>query len=65
MQSETKPGTARIPAAHLRDFITRAIIAAGLPASDSATVAGLMTEADLIGADAHGIFRLPQYVRRI
>jgi L-2-hydroxycarboxylate dehydrogenase (NAD+) len=24
-----------------------------------------MTEADLTGADAHGIFRLPQYVRRI
>ena len=39
--------------------------ALGLPAADAAKVAELMTEADLTGADAHGIFRLPQYVRRI
>jgi LDH2 family malate/lactate/ureidoglycolate dehydrogenase len=39
--------------------------AVGLPESDAATVARLMTEADLTGADAHGVFRLPQYVRRI
>jgi LDH2 family malate/lactate/ureidoglycolate dehydrogenase len=25
----------------------------------------LMGEADLTGADAHGVFRLPQYVRRL
>ncbi len=24
-----------------------------------------MTEADLTGADGHGVFRLPQYVRRL
>ena len=24
-----------------------------------------MLEADLTGADAHGVFRLPQYVRRL
>ena len=24
-----------------------------------------MVEADLVGADAHGVFRLPQYIRRI
>ena len=57
--------SARIPAARLSDFIARAFIAAGLPQSDAAIVADLMTEADLIGADAHGVFRLPQYVRRI
>ena len=28
-------------------------------------VAELMLEADLTGADAHGVFRLPQYMRRI
>ena len=39
--------------------------AAGLPAADAATVARLMVEADLTGADAHGIFRLPQYAQRI
>src|SRR5688500_18472918 len=36
-----------------------------MPAEDAAEVAALMTEADLTGADAHGVFRLPQYVRRI
>jgi LDH2 family malate/lactate/ureidoglycolate dehydrogenase len=49
----------------LTRFIDDALITAGLPAEDAAKVAGLMTEADLTGADAHGIFRLPQYVRRI
>jgi LDH2 family malate/lactate/ureidoglycolate dehydrogenase len=49
----------------LRDFACRAFVAAGLPASDAAEVAGLMVEADLVGADAHGIFRLPQYIRRL
>ena len=39
--------------------------AVGLPAADAARVAELMVEADLTGADAHGVFRLPQYVRRI
>ena len=37
----------------------------GLPADDAAKVAELMLEADLIGADAHGVFRLPQYVQRL
>jgi L-2-hydroxycarboxylate dehydrogenase (NAD+) len=55
----------RVPTASLCDFATRAFIATGLPAEDSATIAGLMAEADLIGADAHGIFRLPQYIRRL
>jgi LDH2 family malate/lactate/ureidoglycolate dehydrogenase len=40
-------------------------MAAGLPQDDAASVAQLMVEADLVGADAHGIFRLPQYIRRI
>src|SRR5882757_273412 len=46
-------------------FIGDALAAVGLPVADAAKVAELMTEADLTGADAHGIFRLPQYVRRI
>src|SRR4029077_12100643 len=32
---------------------------------EAARVAELMTEADLTGADAHGVFRLPQYVQRV
>lgn len=57
--------TRLVEAAALGSFIERAFIAAGLPASDAATIAGLMVEADLIGADAHGVFRLPQYIKRI
>ena len=49
----------------LTSFARRAFIAIGLPEADAASVATLMVEADLVGADAHGIFRLPQYIRRI
>src|SRR3974390_2457050 len=52
-------------AADGRAFIARAFIAVGLPDEDAAAVAELMIAADLRGADGHGIFRLPQYVRRI
>ncbi|MBL6078630.1 Ldh family oxidoreductase [Belnapia sp. T18] len=54
-----------IPAEALRRFMTGIYEAAGVPAADAALVAGLMTEADLIGADGHGVFRLAQYVRRM
>jgi len=55
----------RLPAAPLRGFITEALLKVGLPPSDAVTCAALMVRADLHGADGHGIFRLPQYVRRI
>jgi LDH2 family malate/lactate/ureidoglycolate dehydrogenase len=55
----------RFSATVVAGFIDDALTAAGLPPDDAAKVAQLMTEADLTGADAHGIFRLPQYVRRI
>jgi len=54
-----------VPAAAIAGLISDALIAVGLPAPDAAKVAELMTEADLTGADAHGVFRLPQYVRRL
>ena len=57
--------TSRVAADELRRFIADAMRAVGLPDNDAAAVACLMTEADLAGADAHGVFRLPQYVRRI
>lgn len=59
------PASARIPAAALEAFIARALVAVGLPGTDAARVAALMTRADLIGSDNHGVFRLPQYVERI
>ncbi|HEY2986333.1 MAG TPA: Ldh family oxidoreductase [Candidatus Binatia bacterium] len=60
------PSTAgRFHAPELEAFVTRALTAVGLPMSDAEPVARLMILADLRGADGHGIFRLPQYVRRI
>src|ERR1700693_5913338 len=55
----------RLPAARLRRFVADALLAVGLSRKDAATCAELMVRADLQGADGHGIFRLPQYVRRI
>ena len=46
-------------------FITRALETTGMPPDAARTVAGLMAEADLNGADGHGIFRLQNYIRRI
>jgi LDH2 family malate/lactate/ureidoglycolate dehydrogenase len=56
---------ARIPARATKALIADALAAAGLPQPDAARCAELMSEADLTGADGHGIFRLPQYVRRL
>jgi len=53
-----------VPVAGVIDFIARAFTAIGVPQADAGKVATLMVEADLTGADAHGLFRLPQYVRR-
>jgi LDH2 family malate/lactate/ureidoglycolate dehydrogenase len=55
----------RLPARRLEAFIGKALTALGLPESDAAVCAARMTEADLRGVDTHGIFRLPQYCRRI
>jgi L-2-hydroxycarboxylate dehydrogenase (NAD+) len=55
----------RIPVAELRDFMSRALAAAGLPPDDAAEVAERMVMADLRGIDSHGIVRLPVYIRRI
>jgi LDH2 family malate/lactate/ureidoglycolate dehydrogenase len=53
-----------IPVGAIEKLIRDAFVAIGVPPSDAAKVASLMVEADLTGADAHGVFRLPQYVRR-
>ncbi len=57
--------TRRYPVGQLEDFIARAFVAVDMPDQDARIVAELMARADLEGADGHGIFRLPQYVRRI
>jgi LDH2 family malate/lactate/ureidoglycolate dehydrogenase len=55
----------RVPWRATQALIADALAAAGLPGADAARCAELMTQADLTGADGHGIFRLPQYVRRL
>ena len=55
----------RFHSSDLEALVSRALTAVGLPAADAEQVARLMILADLRGADGHGIFRLPQYVRRI
>jgi LDH2 family malate/lactate/ureidoglycolate dehydrogenase len=59
------PSPQLLPAESLRRFVADALAKVGLPQSDAETCAELMVRADLLGADGHGVFRLPQYVRRI
>ena len=55
----------RIPAARLEAFIARAFEAVGISTQEAKIIAALMTRADLQGSEGHGVFRLPQYIRRI
>jgi L-2-hydroxycarboxylate dehydrogenase (NAD+) len=55
----------RFQSRDLESFVARSLTAVGLPTTDAEQVARLMILADLRGSDGHGIFRLPQYVRRI
>ena len=55
----------RISIEAVRGLIDDSMRKAGVPDADAARIAELMLEADLIGADAHGVFRLPQYVQRL
>jgi LDH2 family malate/lactate/ureidoglycolate dehydrogenase len=65
MSAEPATEIRLIAADAIRGFIRRSLVAAGLTGEDAARVAELMIEADLTGADAHGVFRLPQYVKRV
>jgi L-2-hydroxycarboxylate dehydrogenase (NAD+) len=46
-------------------FISSALQSANVPAADADVTANLMVQSDLVGADGHGIFRLPAYLKRI
>ena len=59
------PAGKTVDAAALAGFIRRTLIAVGVTDGDAAIVARIMSEADINGSDGHGVFRLPQYVRRI
>src|SRR5205823_13619346 len=55
----------RVPAPAILAFVTDALCSCGLADADAATAARAMLEADLTGSDAHGVFRLPGYVRSL
>jgi LDH2 family malate/lactate/ureidoglycolate dehydrogenase len=63
--AKTAAGQPAVEIAILVEFIARALAAAGIPLEDASQVAALMAEADARGGDAHGVFRLPQYVKQI
>lgn len=65
ISTKTAGENARFSGDALRSFITTCLTVCDLPEADASEVARMMVEADLSGADAHGIFRLPQYVRRL
>lgn len=65
MMTQRQSTDRRLPSGDLEAFVARALTAVGLPVPAAEQVARLMVLADLRGADGHGIFRLPQYVRRI
>src|SRR5947207_6825679 len=65
MPNDAKPNAARVAHAELIRFIAAAYRAAGIPEADAAKAAELMAASDISGADGHGVFRLPQYIRRI
>src|SRR5215211_4907396 len=54
----------RVPVGAIVAFMRDAFVAIDVPLENAQRVAELVVQADLAGADAHGLFRLPQYVRR-
>jgi L-2-hydroxycarboxylate dehydrogenase (NAD+) len=63
--TQAASGQPSVAIANLEAFIASALVAVGIPAGDATEVAKLMAESDAYGGDAHGIFRLQQYVSQI
>ena len=55
----------RVAVPRLETFAGRALQAVGIGADHARSISELMVRADIQGSDGHGVFRLPQYVRRI
>ncbi len=63
--AEEDLAASRIAEAELTGFVAAAYRAVGIAAPAAERAAELMAASDLSGADGHGVFRLPQYIRRI
>lgn len=61
----TDPRVEPISASRLEQFVASALTMYGVPSNDAETVARLMVEADLLGHETHGVFRLRQYLARL
>src|SRR6185503_14118656 len=59
------PPAVRVLPGQLEAFIARAFEKVAIPPADARSIAELMVRADVQGSEGHGVFRLPQYVRRI
>src|SRR5215212_3804205 len=65
MAEATGAKSLRIVHADLVRFIAAAYRAVGISTAEADKAAELMAASDVSGADGHGVFRLPQYIRRI
>ena len=63
--TQAASGQPSVAIAKLEAFIASALVAVGIPEDDAKQVAKLMADSDAHGGDAHGIFRLQQYVSQI
>lgn len=54
-----------LPISDAQAFISSALQSTQVPFADANLIAELMIQSDLVGADGHGIFRLPAYLKRI
>lgn len=54
-----------LPLHKAEEFIATVLKANQVPSADAELVAQLMIQSDIVGADGHGIFRLPAYIKRI
>ncbi|MBU2991714.1 Ldh family oxidoreductase [Octadecabacter sp. 1_MG-2023] len=59
------PNASKVTFSDLRSFIARCLMSCGMPQSDAEKAAHLMAQADVMGQDGHGVFRLPMYIKRI
>lgn len=54
-----------VPVARLKTLAAQVFGHFGVPSTQAETVARLMVEADLLGHETHGLFRLRQYINRL
>ena len=54
----------QISPAKAKQYVQEVFAKLGMPHEDTLIAAEYIIRADLVGADGHGIFRMPQYVQR-